>query len=65
MAQRDVRGVRLLTRNGNDFAGRFPAIADATGAREVKSSVIDGEAASRQLRPASHQPPCSAYCTAR
>jgi bifunctional non-homologous end joining protein LigD len=44
MAHRDVRGVRLLTRNGNDFTERFPAIADAMGALKVKSCVIDGEA---------------------
>jgi len=44
MAHRDVRGVRLITRNGNDFTERFPAIADAMGALKVKSCVIDGEA---------------------
>jgi bifunctional non-homologous end joining protein LigD len=36
--------VRLLTRNGNDFADRFPLIAEAIEALPVKSCVIDGEA---------------------
>ena len=41
MARRDGAGVRLLTRNGYDFAGRFPLAAAAVSAR---SCLIDGEA---------------------
>jgi ATP-dependent DNA ligase len=29
MARRDPAGVRLLTRNGHDWSGRFPLIAEA------------------------------------
>jgi ATP-dependent DNA ligase len=29
MARRDAKGVRLYTRNGYDFAGRFPQIVEA------------------------------------
>jgi bifunctional non-homologous end joining protein LigD len=38
------RSVRLLTPNGNDFADRFPLIADAIDAPPVRSCVVDGEA---------------------
>jgi hypothetical protein len=31
MARRDAAGVRLLTRNGHDWADRYPLIADAAG----------------------------------
>ena len=31
IARRDAAGVRLLTRNGHDFAGRFPLAAAAVG----------------------------------
>jgi bifunctional non-homologous end joining protein LigD len=44
LAHRRGRGVRLLTRNGNDFADRFPLIAEAIEALPLKSCVIDGEA---------------------
>jgi ATP-dependent DNA ligase len=44
MARRDVAGVRLLTRNGNDWTARFPLIAAAVGFLRVKSCLIDGEA---------------------
>ena len=44
MARRDAAGVRLLTRNGYDWAHRFPLIAEASGALQVKSFLIDGEA---------------------
>jgi hypothetical protein len=37
-------GVRLLTRNGHDFAGRFPLAAAAVGALPARSCLIDGEA---------------------
>ncbi len=44
MARRDERGVRLLTRNGYDFAERFPLITLAVAALPVRSCFIDGEA---------------------
>jgi bifunctional non-homologous end joining protein LigD len=44
MARRDSGGVRLITRNGHDFSGRFPFIAMAVNALPVKSCLIDGEA---------------------
>jgi bifunctional non-homologous end joining protein LigD len=31
MVRRDPAGVRLLTRNGHDWTGRFPLIAEAAG----------------------------------
>jgi bifunctional non-homologous end joining protein LigD len=44
LARRDNAGVRLITRAGNDFTGRFPFIAMALKALPVRSCVIDGEA---------------------
>ena len=44
MARRDAAGVRLLTRNGHDFAGRFPMAAAAVAALPARSCLIDGEA---------------------
>jgi hypothetical protein len=44
LAHRRGRSVRLLTRNGNDFADRFPLIADAIEALPVRSCVVDREA---------------------
>jgi bifunctional non-homologous end joining protein LigD len=44
IARRDAAGVRLITRNGNDFTGRFPFIATAVAALPARSCVIDGEA---------------------
>jgi ATP dependent DNA ligase domain len=44
LARRDQGGVRLLTRNGNDFTEHFPHIAEAIRALNVRSCVIDGEA---------------------
>jgi|SRR5215469_13750570 len=37
-------GVRLITRNGNDFTDRFPFIAVAVSKLPVRSCLIDGEA---------------------
>jgi ATP dependent DNA ligase domain len=37
-------GVRLYTRNGYDFAGRFPQIVEAVSKLKVRSCFIDGEA---------------------
>jgi bifunctional non-homologous end joining protein LigD len=44
MARRDGDRIRLLTRNGNNFADRFPLIAAAVAELPVKSCLIDGEA---------------------
>jgi bifunctional non-homologous end joining protein LigD len=44
MARRDVAGVRLLTRKGNDFTKRFPLAAAAVAALPGRSCLIDGEA---------------------
>src|ERR1043165_8271215 len=44
LARRDSAGVRLITRAGNDFSGRFPFIAMAVGKLPVRSCLIDGEA---------------------
>jgi bifunctional non-homologous end joining protein LigD len=44
LAHRRGRSVQLLTRNGNDFADRFPLIVEAIEALPVKSCVVDGEA---------------------
>src|SRR6478672_2076501 len=44
MARRDSRGLRLFTRNGYDFAGRFPSIVAAIASLPVRSCLIDGEA---------------------
>jgi hypothetical protein len=37
------RGVRLLTRNGKDWTGRFPTIVDAAAELKARSCLIDGE----------------------
>jgi ATP-dependent DNA ligase len=44
MARKDERGVRLFSRNGYDFADRFPQIAKAIEALTARSCFIDGEA---------------------
>jgi bifunctional non-homologous end joining protein LigD len=44
MVRRDPAGVRLITRNGHDWSGRFPLIAQAADALKVRSFLIDGEA---------------------
>ena len=44
IAQRDGASIRMMTRNGYDFAGRFPLAMAAVGALPVRSWVIDGEA---------------------
>jgi bifunctional non-homologous end joining protein LigD len=44
LAHRQGRAVRLIARNGNDFADRFPLAASAIEALPIKSCVIDGEA---------------------
>ena len=44
MVRRDAFGVRVLTRNGYDWTGRFPAIVDAASGLKARSCLIDGEA---------------------
>jgi bifunctional non-homologous end joining protein LigD len=44
MARRDPAGVRLLTRRGLDWTGRFPLIARAALSLKTASCLIDGEA---------------------
>ena len=44
MVGRDPAGVRLLTRNGNDWTDRYPLIAEAARALQVRSFLMDGEA---------------------
>jgi bifunctional non-homologous end joining protein LigD len=44
LACRDAAGIRLLTRNGNNFTARYPLIVEALDALQVRSCVIDGEA---------------------
>jgi len=44
LARRDSAGVRLITRNGNDFTARFPLAAAAVSALPANSFLIDGEA---------------------
>ena len=44
MARRDPVGVRLLTRNGHDWADRYPAIVEAVNALRARSCLLDGEA---------------------
>src|SRR5262245_31167808 len=44
MVRRDAARVRLITRNGHDWTGRFPLIAQAADALRVRSFLIDGEA---------------------
>jgi ATP-dependent DNA ligase len=43
MARRDSRGVRLFTRNGYDFADRFPLVVQAISGLPARSCLIDGE----------------------
>ena len=43
MAQRDPVGIRLLTRNGNDWSARFPLVVEAVNHLNVRSCLIDGE----------------------
>jgi bifunctional non-homologous end joining protein LigD len=44
LAERDSRGVRLITRNGYDFADRFTLATAAVASLPVRSCLIDGEA---------------------
>jgi bifunctional non-homologous end joining protein LigD len=44
MARRDPVGIHLLTRNGHDWAARYPLIVEAVNRLWVRSCLIDGEA---------------------
>ena len=44
MARRDSAGVRLITRNGNDFTSRFSLAVDAVTRLPARSFLLDGEA---------------------
>ena len=44
LARRDSAGVRLLTRNGNDFTARFPLAVEAVMRLPAHSFLLDGEA---------------------
>jgi bifunctional non-homologous end joining protein LigD len=44
LARRDGAGVRLITRNGNDFTARFPLAAAAVASLPANSFLVDGEA---------------------
>src|SRR5947207_10249852 len=44
LARRDSAGVRLITRNGNDFTSRFPLAVDAVTRLPAHSFLLDGEA---------------------
>jgi bifunctional non-homologous end joining protein LigD len=44
LAHRRGRSIRLTTRNGYDFADRFPLVEAAIEALPIRSCVIDGEA---------------------
>jgi bifunctional non-homologous end joining protein LigD len=44
MARRDSVGIRLLTRNGHDWADRYPLIVETVNRLKARSCLIDGEA---------------------
>src|SRR5215468_9852773 len=44
LVRRNAGGVRLFTRNGHDWTGRFPLIARAALSLKAVSCLIDGEA---------------------
>ena len=47
-AFRHIAGLRLLTRNGHDWADHYPLIAEAAGALQVRSFLLDGEGGLRR-----------------
>jgi bifunctional non-homologous end joining protein LigD len=44
LVRRDAAGVRLFTRNGHDWTGRFPLIVRGALSLKAASCLIDGEA---------------------
>ena len=44
IAEREADSVRLISRNGHDFSGRFRLIVAAIAALPAQSCVLDGEA---------------------
>jgi bifunctional non-homologous end joining protein LigD len=44
LARKDGDRVKLITRNGYDFADRYPLIVDGIASLPVESCIIDGEA---------------------
>ena len=44
IGRKDAVGVRLITRNGYDFSGRFPLAVAALSALTAQSCIVDGEA---------------------
>jgi bifunctional non-homologous end joining protein LigD len=44
MAWKDRNQVKLITRNGYDFADRYPLIVDSIASLPVETCIIDGEA---------------------
>jgi len=44
LARKDGDRVRLITRNGYDFADRYPLIVDGIASLPVETCIIDGEA---------------------
>jgi bifunctional non-homologous end joining protein LigD len=47
IVQREGQRVRLFTRNGHDWSGRFPLITEAALRHRNSSFVLDGEAVLR------------------
>jgi bifunctional non-homologous end joining protein LigD len=43
MARRDPVGIRLITRNGNDWTTRYRLVAEAVNHLKVRSCLIDDE----------------------
>jgi hypothetical protein len=44
LARKDGNRVKLITRNGYDFADRFPLIVDGIASLPMETCIIDGEA---------------------
>ena len=44
LARKDGNPVKLITRNGYDFADRFPLIVDGIASLPMETCIIDGEA---------------------
>jgi hypothetical protein len=72
MARRDPFGIRLLTRNGHDWAPRYPLVVEAVNMLKVRSCLIEGEAVACDERGLavfellrSHPPGCAAMNTLR